>query len=206
MDTKELLKITLGLNNESTYKSINLSEIHSLLICGGTSEARKAFLDNIRFGKLVNMHVFNSEAPESAVEGLEELAEQCQVPAVSKDECHHVVIVNDYAQFILPLSKAERDSCSRIKKAIDTIAQKGKAYDYHIILVNSRPCVDVVTNRLKSLFAHRIMFKSNRIDSMTVIGTSSAANLPDESSFIYTDGAQEEVLSMEEACSQARNE
>ena len=47
MDTKELLKITLGLNDESTYKSINLSEIHSLLICGGTPEIRKAFLDNI---------------------------------------------------------------------------------------------------------------------------------------------------------------
>ena len=54
MDTKELLKITLGLNDESTYKSINLSEIHSLLICGGTPEARKAFLDNIRFSKRVN--------------------------------------------------------------------------------------------------------------------------------------------------------
>lgn len=49
------------------------------------------------------------------------------------------------------------------------------------------------------------MFKSNRIDSTTVIGTSSAANLPDESSIIYTDGAQEEMLFMEETCQQARN-
>ena len=49
------------------------------------------------------------------------------------------------------------------------------------------------------------MFKCNRIDSMIVIGTSSAANLPDESSFIYTDSAQEEMLFMEETCQQARN-
>ena len=89
-----------------------------------------------------------------------------------------VLIVSDYADYILMPGKEGRAYASRVRKSVEHIAKKGKAAGMHVILVVGRPCVDVLSNSLKKDFPTRICFKTlTGVDSFAAIGLRKACEI-----------------------------
>ena len=68
---------------------------------------------------------------------------------------------------------------SALKKTVLKLAQKGPRVGIHIIMSTSHPSVNVISNKIKTLFPTRIAFKTRtRVDSRTILDTYGAEELP----------------------------
>ena len=67
---------------------------------------------------------------------------------------------------------------SPLMKTILNLAQKGPRVGIHIIMSTSHPSVNVISNRIKTLFPTRIAFKTrSAVDSRTILDISGAEEL-----------------------------
>ena len=107
-----------------------------------------------------------------------------------------VLIVSDYADYILMPGKEGRAYASRVRKSVEHIAKKGKSAGMHMILVVGRPCVDVLSNSLKKDFPTRICFKTLMgVDSFAVINLRKACEL-ESNQLILCRESEYEVLNV----------
>lgn len=68
---------------------------------------------------------------------------------------------------------------SPLKKTILKLAQKGPRVGIHIIMSTSHPSVNVISNKIKTLFPTRIAFKTrSAVDSRTILDIYGAEELP----------------------------
>ena len=68
---------------------------------------------------------------------------------------------------------------SPLMKTILNLAQKGPRVGIHVIMSTSHPSVNVISNKIKTLFPTRIAFKTRtRVDSRTILDTYGAEELP----------------------------
>jgi len=68
---------------------------------------------------------------------------------------------------------------SRLMKTVLKLAQKGPRVGIHIIMSTSHPSVNVISNRIKTLFPTRIAFKTrSAVDSRTILDIYGAEELP----------------------------
>ena len=68
---------------------------------------------------------------------------------------------------------------SALKKTVLKLAQKGPRVGIHIIMSTSHPSVNVISNKIKTLFPTRIAFKTrSAADSHTILDIYGAEELP----------------------------
>ena len=178
--------ISIGRTADLNNRIIDLSQAHSILVAGGSESLRNALVSSIRTEleasavdavyvdskdlfrideEVATIEAFASEVDERLTNGTPESEEK-------------VLIVSDYADYILMPGKDGRAYASRVRKSVEHIAKKGKDAGMHVILVVGRPCVDVLPNSLKKDFPTRICFKTlTGVDSFAVINLRKACEI-----------------------------
>lgn len=82
------------------------------------------------------------------------------------------VFVDEYADL--------NDQCKEIREPVVRIAQKARAAGIHMVIATQRPSVNVIDGVIKSnIPVHVALMVASQIDSMTIIGEGSAADLLD---------------------------
>lgn len=86
-----------------------------------------------------------------------------------------VVVIDEYADLIAVLSKADR---AIFEREINRLAQRARSVGIHLVLATQRPTVDVVTGLLKANMPCRVSFRlPQRNDSQVILDQSGAENL-----------------------------
>ena len=178
--------ISIGRTADLSNRIINLSQAHSILIAGGSESLRNALVSSMR----ADLETVAVDVVYVDSKGLSRIDEEVatieafasEVNERLTNEAHEseekVLIVSDYADYILMPGKEGRAYASRVRKSVEHIAKKGKAAGMHVILVVGRPCVDVLPNNLKKDFPTRICFKTlTGVDSFAAIGLRKACEI-----------------------------
>ena len=178
--------ISIGRTADLSNRIINLSQAHSILIAGGSESLRNALIHSIQ----VELEAAAVDAVYVDSKGLSRIDEEVATIEAFASEVdgrlkygtpeseEKVLIVSDYADYILMPGKDGRSYASRVRKSVEHIAKKGKAAGMHVILVVGRPCVDVLPNSLKKDFLTRICFKTlTGVDSFAAIGLRKACEI-----------------------------
>ena len=109
-----------------------------------------------------------------------------------------VVVIDEYADLIIPYPEMCKESKSMARNIMDAIirlAQKGRAAGIHVIIATQRPSVDVITGLIKANFPTRIAFRvSTRVDSSTIIDSPGAERLTGKGDMLYCTGAEMERM------------
>lgn len=178
--------ITIGYTADNDIKKIDLAQAHAFIIAGGNESLRNALVGSIQAdleaaavdAVYVDSKGFSRIDEEiTAIEAFaREVDERLKNGTPESEE--KVLIVSDYADYILMPRREERAYASRVRKSVEHIAKKGKAAGMHVILVVGRPCVDVLPNSLKKNFPTRICFKTlTGVDSFAAINLRKACEI-----------------------------
>ncbi len=178
--------ITIGYTSDNDIKKIDLSQVHSIIIAGGSESLRNTLIRSIQ----AELEAAAVDVVYMDSKGLSRIAEEVATIEAFTSEVdgrlkngtpeseEKVLIVSDYADYILMPGKDGRAYASRVRKSVEHIAKKGKAAGMHVILVVGRPCVDVLPNNLKKDFPTRICFKTlTGVDSFAVINLRKACEI-----------------------------
>ena len=178
--------ITIGYTSDNDIKKIDLSQVHSIIIAGGSESLRNTLIRSIQ----AELEAAAVDVVYMDSKGLSRIAEEVATIEAFTSEVdgrlkngtpeseEKVLIVSDYADYILMPGKDGRAYASRVRKSVEHIAKKGKAAGMHVILVVGRPCVDVLPNNLKKDFPTRICFKTlSGVDSFAVINLRKACEI-----------------------------
>lgn len=178
--------ITIGYTSDNDIKKIDLSQVHSIIIAGGSESLRNTLIRSIQ----AELEAAAVDVVYMDSKGLSRIAEEVATIEAFTSEVDgrlkngtpeseaKVLIVSDYADYILMPGKDGRAYASRVRKSVEHIAKKGKAAGMHVILVVGRPCVDVLPNNLKKDFPTRICFKTlSGVDSFAVINLRKACEI-----------------------------
>lgn len=178
--------ISIGLEADNNIKKIDLAQAHSILISGGNESLKNALIHSIQ----VELEAAAVDAVYVDSKGLFRIDEEVATIEAFASEVdgrlkngtpeseEKVLIVSDYADYILMPGKDGRAYASRVRKSVEHIAKKGKDAGMHVILVVGRPCVDVLPNSLKKDFPTRICFRTlTGVDSFAVINLRKACEI-----------------------------
>ena len=149
---------------------------------------RHNFLDRIIYQMQGNVCI--EADTDDAVTDLREKMEGGTIPT----GC--TFIISDYAHYALAEGMEARAAAAKYRKDVDYIASHSKAAGICVMLFCSRPCIDVLTMRMKHLFPHRVAFKTtSRVDSVVILDSTMAAGISDDE-IVYRDEISCEVLNM----------
>lgn len=178
--------ITIGYTSDNDIKKIDLSQVHSIIIAGGSESLRNTLIRSIQAeleAAAVDVVYMDSKGLfriDEEVATIEAFASEVdgRLKNGTPESEEKVLIVSDYADYILMSGKDGRAYASRVRKSVEHIAKKGKDAGMHVILVVGRPCVDVLSNSLKKDFPTRICFKTlTGVDSFAVINLRKACEI-----------------------------
>lgn len=86
-----------------------------------------------------------------------------------------VVVVDEFADIMLTLSKSDREVFER---QISRLAATGRSIGIHLVLATQRPTTDIITGTIKANIPTRISFRlPSSIDSKTILDFSGAEHL-----------------------------
>ena len=178
--------ISIGRAADRVIRKIDLAQAHSIIIAGGSESLRNALVCSIQAdleAAAVDAAYVDSKGLsriDEEVTAIEAFASEIdeRLASGTHDNREEVLLVSDYADYILVSGKEGRKLASRVRKSVEHIAKKGKAAGMHVILVVGRPCVDVLPNSLKTDFLTRICFKTlTGVDSFAAIGLRKACEI-----------------------------
>ena len=178
--------ISIGRTADLSNRIIDLSQAHSILVAGGSESLRTALVSSMRADLeaaavdavyVDSKGLFRIDEEVATIEAFaSEIDERLKNETSESEE--KVLIVSDYADYILMPGKDGRAYASRVRKSVEHIAKKGKTAGMHVILVVGRPCIDVLPNSLKKDFLTRICFKTlTGVDSFAAIGLRRACEI-----------------------------
>ena len=178
--------ISIGCSPDNGIRVIDLAQAHSIIIAGGSESLRNALVSSIQAelkAAVVDSIYVNSRGIsriDEEVATIEAFASEIdeRLASGAYDNREKVLLVSDYADYILVSGKEGRLLASRVRKSVEHIAKKGKTAGMHVILVVGRPCVDVLTISLKKCFLTKICFKIlTGVDSFAVINLRKACEI-----------------------------
>mgnify|MGYP003325186944 CR=1 FL=1 len=178
--------ISIGCTADRDIRKIDLAQAHSIIIAGGSESLRNALVCSIQAdleAAAVDAAYVDSKGLsriDEEVTAIETFAREVDERLINltPESEEKVLIVSDYADYALAPGKEGRSFASRVRESIEHIAIKGKAVGMHVILVVGRPCVDVLTIRLKKCFPTIICFKTlTGADSFAVINMRKACEI-----------------------------
>ena len=192
------IPLLIGQTSDGRQEIIDLVNAKNILVAGAPGQGKSKFLDSMwdsMLGMVIQdkvqvfylnsdneiYHVYQSmlwiNYVYSALESRYEVFREYGIKSVREyneqnreEGMPYIVILFDEYTILQD---------SRLMKTVLKLAQKGPRVGIHIIMSTSHPSVNVISNKIKTLFPTRIAFKTRtRVDSRTILDTYGAEELP----------------------------
>ena len=192
------IPLFIGQKSDGRLEIIDLAKAKNILVAGAPGQGKSKFLDSMwdsMLGKVIQdkvqvfylnsdneiYHVYQSmlwiNYVYSALESRYAVFREYGIKSVREyneqnreEGMPYIVILFDEYTILQD---------SSLMKTVLKLAQKGPRVGIHIIISTSHPSVNVISNKIKTLFLTRIAFKTRmRVDSRTILDTYGAEELP----------------------------
>lgn len=210
LDNNAEIPLLIGHKSDDRPEIIDLVNAKNILVAGAPGQGKSKFLDSMwdsMLGKVIQdkVQVFYLNSNDeiyheyqsilwinyvySVLESRYEVFSEYGIKSVREyneqnreEGMPYIVILFDEYTIL-------QDSA--LKKTVLKLAQKGPRVGIHIIMSTSHPSVNVISNKVKTLFPTRIAFKTrSAADSRTILDTYGAEELPGygDMLLLYKDG------------------
>ena len=192
------IPLLIGQKSDGKPEIIDLAKAKNILVAGAPGQEKSKFLDSMwdsMLGKVMQdkvqvfylnsdneiYHVYQSmlwiNYVYSALESRYNMFREYRIRSVREyneqnreEGMPYIVIIFDEYTILQD---------SSLMKDVLKLAQKGPRVGIHIIMSTSHPSVNVISNRIKTLFPTRIAFKTRSgVDSRTILDIYGAEELP----------------------------
>lgn len=192
------IPLLIGQMSDGRLEIIDLVNAKNILVAGAPGQGKSRFLDSMwdsllgmAYQDKVQIFYFNSDHEVFSeyetnlwldfcytnLQSRYDLISECGARNIREYNRHNKDETMPYLVIILDEYTILQDS--PLMKTILNLAQKGPRVGIHIIMSTSHPSVNVISNKIKTLFPTRIAFKTrSAADSRTILDIYGAEELP----------------------------
>ena len=192
------IPLLIGQMSDGRLEIIDLVNAKNILVAGAPGQGKSRFLDSMwdsllgmAYQDKVQIFYFNSDHEVFSeyetnlwldfcytnLQSRYDLISECGVSNIREYNRYNTDETMPYLVIIFDEYTILQDS--PLKKTVLKLAQKGARVGIHIIMSTSHPSVNVISNKIKTLFPTRIAFKTrSAADSRTILDIYGAEELP----------------------------